>query len=424
MSDQDKYDAIAAAQVVMLPSPYESLSIVALEAWQQGKPVLANGVCAVLRGQCKRSNGGLWYDNYAEFQETLSLLLTGVLGSASAWGPWAGRSFQRCYAWTAIEKQYLNLVNPVPREGAEQQETLSAGTRRSPSLNLEELLSPQLDLPTGESLDSILSYLQKYRLEGSAKEELKNYLQEDFKRFLYTLQLIPKESGRLLEIGANPYFMSLLIRKYTNYDLHCSNYFGENWPAYSTQKLIDEDGKSIEFTFGNFNIENEKIPFDSHTFDVILFCEVIEHLTLDPVSAIMHIKDVLKPNGYLILTTPNVDRLENVARILAGANIYDPYSGYGVYGRHNREYNRHEISLLLSHLGFDVETIFTADVHENRAQYFFDIENIKYMIALVQNREYDLGQYIFVKAKNVREENIKKPRWLYRSYPSHLIEDG
>ena len=63
------------------------------------------------------------------------------------------------------------------------------------------------------------------------------------------------------------------------------------------------------------------------------------------------------------------------------------------------------------------------DVHENRAQYFFDIENIKYMIALVQNREYDLGQYIFVKAKNVREENIKKPGWLYRSYPSHLLED-
>jgi glycosyltransferase involved in cell wall biosynthesis len=140
VSDQVKYDAIAAAQVVMLPSPYESLSIVALEAWQQGKPVLANGVCAVLRGQCKRSNGGLWYDNYAEFQETLSLLLQEArlrerLGVS-------GRSFvQRCYAWTAIEKQYLNLVNSVPREGAEQQVTWSAGTRRSLSLNLEDICS-------------------------------------------------------------------------------------------------------------------------------------------------------------------------------------------------------------------------------------------------------------------------------------------
>jgi glycosyltransferase involved in cell wall biosynthesis len=112
VSDQDKYDAIAAAQVVMLPSPYESLSIVALEAWQQGKPVLANGTCAVLRGQCKRSNGGLWYDNYAEFQETLSLLLKESwlrqrLGAT-------GRSFvQRCYNWAAIEAKYLNLVETI-----------------------------------------------------------------------------------------------------------------------------------------------------------------------------------------------------------------------------------------------------------------------------------------------------------------------
>jgi glycosyltransferase involved in cell wall biosynthesis len=116
VSDQDKCDAIAAAQVVMLPSPYESLSIVALEAWQQGKPVLANGTCAVLQGQCKRSNGGLWYENYAEFRETLSLLLKESwlrerLGAS-------GRSFiQRCYNWAAIESKYLRLVNLVMEEG-------------------------------------------------------------------------------------------------------------------------------------------------------------------------------------------------------------------------------------------------------------------------------------------------------------------
>jgi 2-polyprenyl-3-methyl-5-hydroxy-6-metoxy-1,4-benzoquinol methylase len=109
VSDRDKYDAIAAAQVVMLPSPYESLSIVALEAWQQGKPVLANGTCAVLRGQCKRSNGGLWYDNYAEFQETLSLLLQEPLLRQRLGA--AGRSFvQRNYHWRYIESKYIRLL--------------------------------------------------------------------------------------------------------------------------------------------------------------------------------------------------------------------------------------------------------------------------------------------------------------------------
>ena len=54
-----------------MPSYFESLSMVALEAWALGKPVLANGRCDVLHGQCIRSNGGLYYENFAEFVETL-----------------------------------------------------------------------------------------------------------------------------------------------------------------------------------------------------------------------------------------------------------------------------------------------------------------------------------------------------------------
>ena len=51
LSDEDKFDALAAADVLIMPSRFESLSMVALEAWALGKPVLANGRCDVLRGQ-------------------------------------------------------------------------------------------------------------------------------------------------------------------------------------------------------------------------------------------------------------------------------------------------------------------------------------------------------------------------------------
>jgi len=50
LDDQDKFDALAAADLLIMPSYYESLSMVALEAWALGKPVLANGKCEVLRG--------------------------------------------------------------------------------------------------------------------------------------------------------------------------------------------------------------------------------------------------------------------------------------------------------------------------------------------------------------------------------------
>ena len=71
LDDQDKFDALAAADLLVMPSYYESLSMVALEAWALGKPVLANGKCEVLRGQCIRSKAGLYYETQPEFIETL-----------------------------------------------------------------------------------------------------------------------------------------------------------------------------------------------------------------------------------------------------------------------------------------------------------------------------------------------------------------
>jgi len=64
LDDRDKFDALAAADLLVMPSYYESLSMVALEAWALGRPVLANGRCDVLKGQCIRSNAGLYYESY------------------------------------------------------------------------------------------------------------------------------------------------------------------------------------------------------------------------------------------------------------------------------------------------------------------------------------------------------------------------
>jgi glycosyltransferase involved in cell wall biosynthesis len=75
VDDQTKHDAIAGADVVLVPSPYESLSLSALEAWSHGRPTLANGASTVLVGQSRRSGGGLWFADEAEFHATLALLL-------------------------------------------------------------------------------------------------------------------------------------------------------------------------------------------------------------------------------------------------------------------------------------------------------------------------------------------------------------
>ncbi len=53
------------------------------------------------------------------------------------------------------------------------------------------------------------------------------------------------------------------------------------------------------------NIENDRFPFSDNVFDLVIFAEIIEHLLNDPCRVMREIKRVLKPNGTLILTTPN-----------------------------------------------------------------------------------------------------------------------
>jgi glycosyltransferase involved in cell wall biosynthesis len=98
-----------------MPSYYESLSMVALEAWALGKPVLANGRCDVLKGQCLRSNGGLFYDSYAEFAETLSALAASP-SLRLALGENGMSYFRRHYAWPVIERKYLQVFDQLSRE--------------------------------------------------------------------------------------------------------------------------------------------------------------------------------------------------------------------------------------------------------------------------------------------------------------------
>jgi glycosyltransferase involved in cell wall biosynthesis len=74
LSDRERLQALEAATVVVCPSPYESLSLLALEAMSVGTPILANARSAVLVEHCVRSNGGLFYADGDEFVESLKLL--------------------------------------------------------------------------------------------------------------------------------------------------------------------------------------------------------------------------------------------------------------------------------------------------------------------------------------------------------------
>ncbi len=115
LEDQDKYDAMAAAELLIMPSYLESLSMVSLEAWALGKPVLANAKCDVLQGQCLRSNAGLFYGNFQEFAETLGAIDTSPSLQA-ALGRNGRTFFERHYSWPVIEKKYVDMLQQLSKE--------------------------------------------------------------------------------------------------------------------------------------------------------------------------------------------------------------------------------------------------------------------------------------------------------------------
>jgi glycosyltransferase involved in cell wall biosynthesis len=115
VSDEDKFDGIAASDALIMPSYFESLSMVALEAWALGKPVIANGRCDVLQGQCLRSNAGLFYENLQEFVETLGLLQSNrYLGRRM--GENGREYFERHYTWPVVVRKYMDTLGRLQAE--------------------------------------------------------------------------------------------------------------------------------------------------------------------------------------------------------------------------------------------------------------------------------------------------------------------
>jgi glycosyltransferase involved in cell wall biosynthesis len=153
LPDEDKFDAISGADLLIMPSQYESLSMVALEAWALGRPVLANGRCDVLRGQCIRSGAGLYYESYDEFAETMFALesngpMNAVLGRN-------GREyFKRHYAWPVIERKYLDMFDRLTREPAKNRMEPLPGWWSRRTRNLPPAAEVLARIPSGPAIES------------------------------------------------------------------------------------------------------------------------------------------------------------------------------------------------------------------------------------------------------------------------------
>jgi glycosyltransferase involved in cell wall biosynthesis len=113
VSERERLRALEAATIVVVPSPFESLSLLALEAMAVGTPILCNAHSDVLVDHCRRSDAGLFYSNREEFVECANLLLADErlrerMGRN-------GRAYVRGnYHWDIIMAKYDKLIASLP----------------------------------------------------------------------------------------------------------------------------------------------------------------------------------------------------------------------------------------------------------------------------------------------------------------------
>ena len=112
LSERERLQALEAATVVVVPSPFESLSLLALEAMAVGTPVLCNGRSEVLAEHCLKSNAGLFYTDRDEFLECASLLLADERLRRTM-GRNGKEYIKRNYRWDVIMAKYDRLIGAL-----------------------------------------------------------------------------------------------------------------------------------------------------------------------------------------------------------------------------------------------------------------------------------------------------------------------
>ena len=104
--DRQKYAALAAADALVLPSRFESLGIVLLEAWQVGTPVIVRTDIPVTAGQVARSGGGVTYRDAAGFGDALERATAARATLGAAGRAWVERES----SWDAFDARLEQLV--------------------------------------------------------------------------------------------------------------------------------------------------------------------------------------------------------------------------------------------------------------------------------------------------------------------------
>ena len=223
---------------------------------------------------------------------------------------------------------------------------------------------PEIEIPPANRTDEIQAFLRSLdqRDEGAL-----TYLEIHMGRIARTLSLTPPpfQTGKALELGTYMHMAPTLARVF-GYSEVRGAYFGP--PGKIESKAVTVQGREVfRCSVDLFDAERDRFPHDDETFDLVLACEMFEHMLHDPMHMLVETNRVLCDGGAMILTTPNVASFTGVARVLEQSGNPQLYSKYpdprGEFSEteipHVREYTPQELGEAVTCAGFEVESLFT-----------------------------------------------------------------
>ena len=302
-------------------------------------------------------------------------------------------------AWPKVAQHYAEFLEHVAHNGT--------ADFSIPTRNVEPASPPAAVRVEPE-------YIRSWAPDEAARE----YVETHLTRFEKTLAITPPggPQDRILEMGSYLQITAALKTR-LGYGEVRGCYYG---PAGQVDQhaITSSDGEPFQCALELFDAEKDRFPYDDGYFSTVLCCELVEHLREDPMHMMCEINRILRPNGHLVLTTPNIASLRAIAAILSGyhpgffpAYIRPRVAGEEPEARHNREYSAREIVLLFHYAGFEITLLETGPFrNEPKPEH----EWVEHLIARYELPADLRGDGIYAVGRKRGPVRERYPAWLYQ----------
>lgn len=326
---------------------------------------------------------------------------------ARAMGGRAARYVREECNWDRVACQYASFLENVAQGGEWPEPVLQSVSVSEQAAAVCEEPAPVEPAPAVEP---------EYLTGWVSNEESRGYVDTHLARLVKTLEITPPggPEDRILEMGAYLQITAALHTK-LGYGHVRGCYYG---PAGRVEyrKIVSAEGEEFEVDVDLFNAEKDPFPYPDEHFNTVLCCELIEHLTEDPMFMMGEVHRILKPGGHLVLTTPNIVSLRAVSSVLIGSHpgffsaYIRPRPNGEVEARHNREYTPLEMQRLLENSGFAVTLLETGPFRSAPRP---EDEWVKALLDNFELAKELRGEGIYIVGRKTGPVRERYPGWLY-----------